>query len=180
MRIAYNWIEKNNCARVNRIFITPRAIRESSTGPYEGKERRTNQVGIFIGNIIDTKVFIRALGDVVTSIFVNLIEVLGKMATRSCAESAVTCIRPDSTPNVIDTKIVCIFVLVHVYFYHALSFYTFFWIFSTRATNRMYQIFSIFDSFKNYFYILFFNTIIFFTHIIFFKRLHFQMSNKKT
>lgn len=81
--------------RVNRIFITPRAIRESSTGQYERKERRTNQVGIFIGNITGTKVFIRALGDVVTSIFVNLIEVPSKMASGSCAESAVTCTRLD-------------------------------------------------------------------------------------
>lgn len=93
MRIAYNCIERNNCARVNRIFITLRAIRESSTGQYERKERRTNQAGIFIGNITGTKVFIRALGNVVTSIFVNLIEVPGKMASGSCAESAVTCTR---------------------------------------------------------------------------------------
>ena len=131
MRIAYNCIEKNNCARVNRIFITPRAIRESSMGPYERKERRTNQAGIFIGNITDPKVFIRALGDVVTSIFVNLIEVLGKMGLARKVQLRVL----DSTPNVIDTKIACIFVLEHVYFYHALSFYTFFWIFSTGATN---------------------------------------------
>lgn len=95
MRIA-NCIERNNCARVNRIFTAPRAIRELSTGQYERKERRTNQAGIFIGNITGTKVFIRALGDVVTSIFVNLIEVLGKMANGSCAESAVTCTRLDS------------------------------------------------------------------------------------
>lgn len=80
-----------------------------------------NQAGIFIGSITDTKVFIRALGDVVTSVFVNLIEVLGKMANGPCAESAVTCI--NSASNVIDTKTACIgtyieqYILGHVYMF---------------------------------------------------------------
>jgi len=144
-RIAYNCIERNNCATVNWIFITPRAIRESSMGQYERKERRTNQAGIFIGNITGTKVFIRALGDVVTSIFVNLIEVPDKMANGSCAESAVTCTRlgfecgryESSLYLRVGTRILllCTFFL-----------YTFFSIFSARSTtNQIYRILSIFE-----------------------------------
>lgn len=38
-RVAYNCIEGNNCARVNRIFITPRAIRESSADQYASGKR---------------------------------------------------------------------------------------------------------------------------------------------
>lgn len=62
--------------------------------------------------------FIRALGDVVTSIFVNLIEVPGKMANGPCAESAVTC--TNSVSNVIDTEAAyigtCIGTCIYVYY----------------------------------------------------------------
>lgn len=82
MRVAHNCIEGNNCAGVNRIFITPRAIRESSTGQYRAgeKERRT---GIELRDFhsANTKVFISALGHgVVAQVFVNLIEVPGECA----------------------------------------------------------------------------------------------------
>lgn len=122
--IAYNCIEGNNCDRVNRIFITSHAIRESSTDQYERKERRTNQAGIFIDSITNTKVFIRALGNVVTSIFVNLIEVPGKMANGPCAESAVTC--TNSVSNVIDTEAAYIgtYIGTCIYVYYSVSFFS--------------------------------------------------------
>jgi len=114
-------------------------------GQYERKERRTNQAGIFIGNITGTKVFIRVLGDVVTSIFVNLIEVPDKMANGSCAKSAVTCTRlgfecgryESSLYLRVGTRILllCTFFL-----------YTFFSIFSAPSTtNQIYRILSIFE-----------------------------------
>lgn len=141
MRIAYNCIERNNCARVNQIFITPRAIRESSTGQYELKEMRTNQAGIFIGNITGTKVFIRALGDVVTSIFVNLIEVPGKMVNGSCAESAVTCTRLGSECDRYESSM---YLRVGTRRLLLCAFFLFFSIFSARSTtNRMPNIINI-------------------------------------
>lgn len=70
-RIGYNCIEGNNCAGVNRIFITPRAIRESSTDQYTPRAEKSGgriEAGIFIRRTAaNTKVFISALGhDVVT------------------------------------------------------------------------------------------------------------------
>lgn len=46
--LIHNCIGGNNWARVNRIFIMLRAIRELSTDQYKRKEERVNQAGIFI------------------------------------------------------------------------------------------------------------------------------------